>query len=460
MTDFIQIFLPRENVNDDSMLLQQWLVESGAWVEEGQPIAAFEGSKATFEVSAPRSGYLQYTLDCGSEIPVAGYIGYISQEKDAIIDFETLPTLATEISASASPVPVNTQPSVSTIDSALTAQPSPLPESSRISRRAAELLAQHGLTTAVLPHAGLIRHQDVQAMLSGVSSAALHTSSERQAETPTSRSMPVVAEGVPYHSEPLTRSKRLEGKYLASAAQHTLSSTVTVVVPTRGLQAAMQHFPLVRSAIPVIVYEAARLLRKFPVLNACCLGDTVHYYDEVNIGVAMDAGQGLKVPVIRQADTLDLKTTAATLQELLVSYLNADLPVTALAGGTFTVTDLSNDGAFVFQPLLNQGQAAILGIGSEFFLPESHTGLFSLILTFDHQLAEGRMAATFLNALRDRLAAYETAIPVVPPTQAEPNCSRCLLSLTDLKARDHRLLVEVHADLSTAYICTKCILGW
>lgn len=133
----------------------------------------------------------------------------------------------------------------------------------------------------------------------------------------------------------------------------------------------------------------------------------MNYYDEVNVGFAVDAGEGLKVPVIRDADKKELGAIAREIQDLLLAYTSGEITLEAASGGTFTVTDLSGEGVFSFHPLINQRQSAILGVGAEFHAPGSSEGLYQLILAFDHRLTEGRAAAQFLKDLRDKLSAYE-----------------------------------------------------
>ena len=209
-------------------------------------------------------------------------------------------------------------------------------------------------------------------------------------------------------SERLTRAKRVEAKSLRDGAETTLPSVVTVACPTRGFRAAVAHQAAVGDiATAVIVAETARLLRKYPVFNAYHADGNINYYENVNIGFAIDAGRGLKVPVIRDADRKEIVAIAAELRELVVTYLDDRLTVESLAGGTFTVTDLSGENVVAFHPLISRGQAAILGVCAEVSLPGTGAGAFNLVLGFDHQLSEGRTAGRFLGELRERLAQYE-----------------------------------------------------
>jgi pyruvate/2-oxoglutarate dehydrogenase complex dihydrolipoamide acyltransferase (E2) component len=268
---------------------------------------------------------------------------------------------------------------------------------------------------------------------------------------------------VPVRTEPLARAKQTEIRYLRSAHQNTLPSCVTVAVPTRGLRAAAeQHLGGGGNATAILLFETARLLRRYPLFNAFYADGAAHVYEEVNVGFAIDAGRGLKVPVIRTADKKALPEIAGEMQELLVQYLNDALPPRALAGGTFTLTDLSGEGVFEFLPMLNQAQSAILGIGGEFFPAGGKEGLFNLILAFDHQLAEGRQAARFLNELRTRLQSYEAALRAAdgPRPKEEPCCGECLRPFHELQALSVHLVPTVGADRSQGLICTMCLLGW
>jgi 2-oxoglutarate dehydrogenase E2 component (dihydrolipoamide succinyltransferase) len=267
---------------------------------------------------------------------------------------------------------------------------------------------------------------------------------------------------VPVRSEPLSRAKRTEGKYLRSGFESTLASVVTVACPTRGFRAAFGA-----DATALVVFEVARLLRKYPAFNAYHDDGVAYYYDEVNVGFAVDAGKGLKVPIVREADRKGVDAIGSEMRDLVVGYLGDALPVEALSGGTFTLTDLSGEGVIAFHPLINRGQSAILGLCAEAFPRGASEGTFNLVLAFDHQLAEGRAAARFLGDLRDRLASHEASAlagrPIEPGSGAvveEPRCSRCLASYSALAADGHPLVQTVRGDGSIRLLCKLCFEGW
>jgi pyruvate/2-oxoglutarate dehydrogenase complex dihydrolipoamide acyltransferase (E2) component len=341
------------------------------------------------------------------------------------------------------------------------------PRPPRFSPQARDLIGRLGLDERLFLGRGLVRSADVREVAQPPTSpapAAPVRSAATTAPAAPPREGPVAASGVATRAEALPRAKKVEGKYLRAGAAGTLASVVTVACPTRGLRESLARREAVGgNATALIVAEAARLLRKYPAFNAYHDDGTAHYYESVNVGFAIDAGRGLKVPVIRDADRKGIAAVAVEMRELVVAYLDDALKVDSLAGGTFTVTDLSGEGVSTFHPLINRGQSAILGVGAEVFAPGSDSGTFHLMLAFDHQLSEGRAAARFLNELRERLAHYESisgAGDRGAGAAEEPRCSRCQSGYRELAADGHALVQTVQGDGSTRLLCKLCFEGW
>ena len=416
------VIAPHEIVNDESVLLLQWLVKDGEKVQPGHHLVTIETSKATMDIEAPVAGYVRFDIPKGTEVKVGGVLCYITDSPTDPIPQASAP--AAKPSVASSP----------TLSSA----------STRFSRQASTLMTQHGLTKDQFAGKGLVTAEDVLKLVNG------HKQSEPRSSIP-------IASHVPIRIEELPRRKRIEGKYLM-AGQNAAASLVTVICPTRGLKAAAQMHPELQGGpLPLVLHEAARLLRKYPIFNAFYEEGKVHFYESVNIGIAMDAEHGLKVPVLTNADRRSIAEIRMEVENFVLSYLDDTIPVQALADGTFTITDLSGEDVDSFLPLINQGQAAILGIGAEYFQPGQSHGLFNLMLAFDHRLTEGRTAAAFLKDLRDRLASYERALR---GPDAEPQCARCLRTSSELAELNVPLLLGIQQAGETSPICGNCILGW
>ena len=481
MSQIVPVIVPQETVNDESVTLLAWLVTSGDIVVQGQKIAEIETSKAVIEIEASASGVVEYSHEPGSDVEVGGVLCRIHGEKDSSVG-QNKPVLTkgkTEKTVPSNGEPPQESGLVSQVASQGNLEEIPMvttnQESARLSKQAKALAEKRGITADRFVGRGLVRTSDILHELGEATDQPSRSrgSSHRPVPTESRAGKPMPAVGVSIRTEKLPRSKRTEIQYLSSSSQNSLTSVVNVIVPTRGLRAAIGHYPqLQNSATAIILFEIARLLRRYPQFNAFYTNGHINYYEDINIGFALDADKGLKVPVIRAADTKNIQDIATEMQELLVTYLNDQLPNDCLIGSTFTITDLSGEGVFSFHPLLNQGQSAILGIGSEFLPPGSGEGFFNLILAFDHQLSEGRQAAKFLRELADHLQAYENALQSNTDTDQKEKafagvcCSRCLTPFEKLKDWDqfqhwdHFMVPTVQPNGESGYLCSVCLRGW
>ncbi len=156
----------------------------------------------------------------------------------------------------------------------------------------------------------------------------------------------------------------------------------------------------------LLVAIVARVLREHPRLNACLIEEEIRLYDDVHIALAVDTGHGLLVPVIRHADRLDVVSIQRTSDELIQRALDGKSLPDDLVGGTFTLTNLGIYEIDGFTPIINQPQAAILGIGR--ITPRAVAvgnevavrQMMTLSLSFDHRIVDGGPAARFLQRVK------------------------------------------------------------
>jgi pyruvate dehydrogenase E2 component (dihydrolipoamide acetyltransferase) len=156
----------------------------------------------------------------------------------------------------------------------------------------------------------------------------------------------------------------------------------------------------------LLVAIVARVLREHPRLNACLIEEEIRMYNDVHIALAVDTGHGLLVPVIRYADRLDVVSIQRTSDELIQRALDGKSLPDDLVGGTFTLTNLGIYEIDGFTPIINQPQAAILGIGR--ITPRAVAvgnevavrQMMTLSLSFDHRIVDGGPAARFLQRVK------------------------------------------------------------
>jgi pyruvate dehydrogenase E2 component (dihydrolipoamide acetyltransferase) len=131
---------------------------------------------------------------------------------------------------------------------------------------------------------------------------------------------------------------------------------------------------------------------------------------EVHVGLAVALDEGLVVPVVRNADELDLQTLSTTTSRLAAAARNGTLDLTDMEGGTFSVTALGMFGVDSFTPVINPPNTAILGVGrlrEDLVLVDGEltsTTRITLSLTWDHRAFDGAPAATFAKTIVDLLA--------------------------------------------------------
>ncbi len=157
-------------------------------------------------------------------------------------------------------------------------------------------------------------------------------------------------------------------------------------------------------------------LRQFPIVNASIDGDKIVYKKDINLGIAVALDNGLIVPVIRNADEKNLLGLSRAINDLANRARAKKLNPDEVQDGTFTITNPGVFGALYGLPLINQPQAAILGVGAIekravviddaiAIRPVCH-----LTLGYDHRLVDGADAGRFLSFVKERLEDFDEAL--------------------------------------------------
>jgi pyruvate/2-oxoglutarate dehydrogenase complex dihydrolipoamide acyltransferase (E2) component len=256
---------------------------------------------------------------------------------------------------------------------------------------------------------------------------------------------------------PLTKAKRNEIRALAEGQDGALASVITTLVSAEGFFDAGSGAASPQ-LLPIVVYEASRLLEAYPDLNAYFDAEASAWarYAKVNVGVAFEIDQGLKVPVLKAPNRSSIADLRSSLDDLIVKYLENRLAPEDVGGATFTVTDLSADGAFTFVPLISRGQCSILGIGGA-ASQGGVTRVFPLSLAFDHRVSTGRRAARFLAELKGRLESYAGPLSAGQAGRHR-RCRQCKRGEADLRERQFLLLASREGKVD--YLCTTCARGF
>ena len=165
---------------------------------------------------------------------------------------------------------------------------------------------------------------------------------------------------------------------------------------------------------PLFIEAIVKCIKKYPLINSSVDGDKIIVKKDINIGMATALPSGsLIVPVIKNADQLNLVGLAKQVNNLADSARNGKLKPDDTTGGTFTMTNVGTFGSLMGTPIINQPQVAILAVGAIKKRPvviETPHGdsiairhMMYLSMSYDHRIIDGSLGATFLTAVANEL---------------------------------------------------------
>ncbi len=165
---------------------------------------------------------------------------------------------------------------------------------------------------------------------------------------------------------------------------------------------------------PLFIEAIVRCIKKYPLLNSSLEGDRIIIKKDINIGMAAALPSGnLIVPVIKNADNLNLVGLTKQVNQLADNARNNKLQPSDIQGGTFTLTNVGTFGSLMGTPIINQPQVAILAVGAIKKRPvviETSQGdtigirhMMYLSMSYDHRIIDGALGATFLSAVAAEL---------------------------------------------------------
>lgn len=341
----------RENPNDEFVIIGSWDHESGDQVSEGDIICTLEATKNNYDVEAPQDGFIFFKAEEGDRVEVGNLLFVISSDEN--FEFKT------ESKKKSS-------------------------SGGKITRKAQKIIDEYGIDSTIF--AGSDSRIGEKEVKTYISENNLTKASEASDDI-----------GIAFTDEALSAAKEFEVHFMTQASSVIYSKVVREV--SNDVVANIMEKNPGTSMGEIISFATSAAISKFPYVNSYFAGNKIRKYNEYNLGLAINIGRGLKVPVLKGFDKMSLSDVSNNFKETAMNYVRDELSGTDLAGGTFTVTDLSGLGVKDFLPVVNKDQGAILGICS---MSEA-TKTFNLVLGFDHRIMDGMYAAQFLKAVEDSL---------------------------------------------------------
>jgi pyruvate dehydrogenase E2 component (dihydrolipoamide acetyltransferase) len=477
-TAVVDVVMPQMGVSVSEGTILKWLKQVGETIEADEPLLEISTDKVDTEVPSPGSGVVQQILvQEGETVEVGARLAVIAPEGADVEEAppEEAPAAAEpERAQAAAPAPQPAAPAPAP------AQPAPAPagngaaERTFVSPVVARIAAEQGVDVSQVAGTGAggrVTKKDILAYIeSGPPPAAAPSAPEPAAPSaepvaapqpprapepapapaaaaptpappaaepaPAPAPAPAATRAAAPEPEPAMAGETVEPMTAMrrGVAEHMRRSLDTSAHVTSAIEVDMSTVVAIRKKLkpeyeqaygvnPTYLAFIARAtvetLRDFPWINGEIRGESIVSRNYVNLGIAVELadGKGLIVPVIRNAEGLNLLGIARSIADLAARARDKKLLPDDVVGGTFTITNPGGYGTFHGTPIINQPQAAILGTYAVVKRPwvvQDERGedviairpIMNLTLTYDHRLVDGALAGRCLRDLRERLEGW------------------------------------------------------
>ncbi len=403
-----EVLMPQLGLTMEEGTVSQWIKHEGDAVKTGDVILEITTDKLTNEVTSEHDGVLlKIVAQEGEDIPVKGLLAYIGQPGEAV-------------GGGAAPAAVPAAPAAQTAP--VTAAPAaPAPASANGARIRISPLARKTAAKLGVDYTGIVG--------SGSSGRITQRDILAAANAPkTAAPAAVAAAAAPAQAAKAGSLELMEGDTVIKLAgmrkvvsQRMWASHNEIPPVTQNIKVDVTALMKFRKMLlaetgkkysvnDLILKATAKCLRQHPEMLVSLDGDQIIQRAHVNLGMAVALDAGLIVPVIRDADKLSLDALSAAAKDLATRAKENKLGADEYKGSTFTVSNLGMFGIETFTPIINQPDAAILGVCAihDELDMDGEGKLFKkqvmrLSCTLDHRLLDGSVVAKFEMDLRDLL---------------------------------------------------------
>lgn len=403
-----EIRMPQFGVSMETGTIAQWLKKVGDEVKAGDVLASIETEKLTNDVVSEVDGVvLAIVAQEGEDVPVQGLMAVVGAAGEVWSGAlaEAAPTVQEE------PVQeVFAAPAVQNISAGGRIKVSPLAKKMAAAMNV-DLTQLSGTGTS-----GRIKAKDVRAF------------AEKATVAPAKKETVAASPAGPASAFPTKDLALMDGDTVESlsgmrkvVAQRMFQSCAEIPPVTQTMKVDVTALMAFRKQLnegrekkftvnDFILKAVAKALRRNPTVLVSLDGDKLIRRAHVNLGMAVALDEGLIVPVIHDADKMGLEELASVAKDYAARAKSNQLTTEEYKGSTFTISNLGMFGIESFTPIINQPDAAILGVNAiedELMLAEDGTvcvrKVMRISLTFDHRLLDGASAAVFQMCIRDLL---------------------------------------------------------
>lgn len=397
----IEIKIPKLGLTMEKAEVNKWVVRSGDQVREGDVLFILETDKVTFEVPSPGDGFIHPVVAEGSTCMVEETVAYLAADR---AEYETV--LKTHPGAGMRDSGREKEPDVgdasrgtAVASAAFSHDRKDRVKASPLARAMAE---EHNLSLASIRGSGpggRILKADILKALDRV-----------EGKVPGGKGGGEFISKEPAEVIPIAGVRRIIFDNMSRSLQQSAQLTLHTEADARALISLRETMGKSGEGVSynsILLKIIAATLRSHPRINASVEGGTIKVWKQVHVGVAMETGGALVVPVVRNPDLKTIRQIDSDIQELIAKARENRLSPDDLANGTFTLSNLGFADIDFFTPIIRPPESAILGIGriiKKAVVENDRVApapMISLSLTFDHRIIDGAPAARFLKTMKD-----------------------------------------------------------
>ncbi len=379
-----------ESVTDGTIL--SWNKKPGEAVKRDESLAEIETDKVVFELPAPADGVLEEIIeDAGAVVASDQLIGRMREEvvAESTGEPEAVAVGETETRSAEEPF----------------ATPS-----------AGKLIRENNLDIHSIQGSGSgnrILKEDVLAVLEQGPTREVKTPAVKTSPPGTRTTAPPATDR-PQQRVPMTRLRARIAERLLEAQQSAAILTTFNEVNMQPVVDLRSHYRDAFEArygvklgfMSFFVKAVIEGLKRFPELNASIDDTDIVYHGFFDIGIAVSSQRGLVVPILRDADRMEMADIEIQIGDYAGKAREGSLSLEDITGGTFTITNGGVFGSLLSTPILNPPQSGILGMHTIQQRPIAENGevvirpMMNIALSYDHRLVDGREAVQFLVAVK------------------------------------------------------------
>ena len=438
------VIMPQMGESIAEGTLVKWLKNVGDKVERDEPLFEISTDKVDAEIPSPSAGtLLEVLVQPGTTVEINTVVGRIGAAGESKGASAPAPAAAKPAPAPSAPTPT---PAPAPKPAAAPSQPASATATAEAPRAAnnyvrsspvvQKIAAEHGVDVSLIEgtgEGGRITKKDIMTYIESAASSAAPITQAAPAPTysapaaapapaPTPAAAPaaprpaVFASGQDEVREPMSVMRKKIAEHMVMS-KHTSPHVYTIfevdmneVVKRRdAMKREFEGEGVKLTFLPFFIEAAIRGIKEYPIINSSVDGDTIIYKKTVNVGIAVAIQNGLIVPVIKRADQMNLLGLAKTAADLGERARTKRLVPDDVQGGTFTITNVGVFGGTFGLPIINQPQAAIMGLGTITKRPVviddaiAIRPIVYLSLSYDHRIVDGADAARFLTVVKREL---------------------------------------------------------